>query len=353
MSPKLTIGNKPREEPKRQEMNSLRILQKAANLNSSVATPQAREAQKILKSLQVYTPKNSPNSYNITIRNPVTGYRGSIMYGGGKSPGVVSFQNLETGFDRPQELGKAPLTKIQKLGTQATINQLINEIPTARGNQSERPATYRFEAIKDEKDYDKLYRSSKFGNPGSQRANLYRRMTKGAFSAYENKVGDFKGYGERIDETRWQPRGPGGKFGKYVNFDTTDVVKRIGKFAQEKANQFAGLARLATKAKGLQLATMLIQADMENYKLNPGTLDQFLAAGELPDGTPYKPRQDYPRPPKGPTKAKRSPLVIKAPPKKNTAVLAKLKGKTGSLINGVFYPHNWSFQQRMRYEARK
>ena len=39
-------------------------------------------------------------------------------------------------------------------------------------------------------------------------------------------------------------------------------------------------------------------------------------------------------------------------PGKNKAVLAKRKGKTGSLINGVFFPHQWSLQQRSRYAAR-
>jgi len=82
---------------------------------------------------------------------------------------------------------------------------------------------------------------------------------------------------------------------------------------------------------------LMIANDIMNRGVADGTLE----------GKPV-PEQQGP-----PVSAPRSTPVIKAPAKKNKAVLAKKGGKTGSLVNSLFIAHPWSSQQRMRYEARK
>ncbi len=90
---------------------------------------------------------------------------------------------------------------------------------------------------------------------------------------------------------------------------------------------------------------LLIANDIMNRGVNPGTLE-----GRSP--AEMGPQQQGPPVPE--TKAKTKP-VVKAPskkPAKNKAVLAKKNGKTGSMVNGVFFAHSWSAEQRMRYAAR-
>ena len=56
-------------------------------------------------------------------------------------------------------------------------------------------------------------------------------------------------------------------------------------------------------------------------------------------------------PPKKPLPVEKKP--IKAPPKKDSTVLAKKGGKEGVIRNGVFYPTGWSPAQRNRYQIER
>jgi hypothetical protein len=79
------------------------------------------------------------------------------------------------------------------------------------------------------------------GKPNA-RAKAYNKFTKGAFKSFTTKDDFQVGYGNRISEDTWQPRTQGGKYGKYVKFDPTDVVKRLGKYAAGKALGYVPVA---------------------------------------------------------------------------------------------------------------
>lgn len=185
-------------------------------------TRDAIEANRILESLRINQPKNINGS--ISIRNPVTNIQGNMIP---TSQGrEVSFTSNGS-FERPS----VPNTKLQTLGSKATVNQLINELPTTRDKATGVDNRYRFTPLDDEKD---LQRALKTGKRTNSRNTAYRRNTNGAFNAHVNQDGEMVGHGTRKGETTWQPRAAGGKFGKHVQFDPTDPVRRLGQFAIEK-----------------------------------------------------------------------------------------------------------------------
>tara|TARA_R100000655_G_scaffold43878_2_gene80439 strand:- start:229 stop:1038 length:810 start_codon:yes stop_codon:yes gene_type:complete len=105
------------------------------------------------------------------------------------------------------------------------------------------------------------------------------------------------------------------------------------------------VARALTSGNPYSATGLAIAHDIMNRGVNPGTLEGRTPA-EM--GT----QQQGPPAPKAKTKSK---PAFKAPtkkPAKNTAVLSKKGGKTGSLVNGLFIAHPWSAEQRMRYAAR-
>ena len=173
-------------------------------------------------------------------------------------------------------------------------------------------------------------------------------MTNGAFAGFPDKFGDHVGYGERITQDTWQPRDAKRRYAKYVKFDTHQPVRRLGAISMERVASGVALARAAQTGNAYLFAAELIKQDvLQSSALAHGSLEAaynqgLITAAELPKHGPPAPTQ--------PTKAK-SKKVIKAPPKKNYAVLAKQKGKTGSVINGAFFAHPWSLQQSARYSA--
>ena len=80
----------------------------------------------------------------------------------------------------------------------------------------------------------------------------------------------------------------------------------------------------------------------ENVKPGPPKKEERAVKGPTqkptPKPTPKKPVDKTP---------------IKAPPKKDSTVLAKKGGKEGVLRNGVFYPTGWSPAQRNRYQIQQ
>jgi len=183
-------------------------------------TPDAREALRILDSLQRNTPREHPKGGLYSI-NKVTGIATRLKPG--DKGNALSFNNTTTGYNRPTKLS----SKIMQLGIRATVNQMVDEIPTARGDKR-LDSRYTFEPLDDDP-IDTRFKNEP-GKPNA-RAKAYDRFTKGAFKAYPDKDGFEAGYGNRISEDTWQPRAKGGKYAKYVKFDTTDVVKRLGKAA--------------------------------------------------------------------------------------------------------------------------
>jgi hypothetical protein len=188
-------------------------------------TPNAQEARKILKSLQIYQPVKVPSG-SLLIRNRVTNLQGSMVpTSQGNS---VQFTSNDS-YDRPAK----PNTRIQQLGKNATVNQLINELPTIRDKSKGIDNRATFNPIKDDRDFE---REARTGKPSNSRNSLYRRNTNGAFNAHPRKGmdGDYKGHVTRKGDTTWQPRAAGGKFGKHVQFNPTDVVRELGKVAIER-----------------------------------------------------------------------------------------------------------------------
>jgi|TARA_Y100000289_G_scaffold66197_1_gene81960 hypothetical protein len=90
------------------------------------------------------------------------------------------------------------------------------------------------------------------------------------------------------------------------------------------------------------LAAEIIANDIANRSVADGTLK----------GKPVPQKKGPPAPKAKKSKAKSAFKPPSKSPAKNKAVLAKKKGKTGSKINDVFYPHAWSAKQRLRYAAR-
>lgn len=190
---------------------------------SQMPTPDAVEANKILQSLRINQPIKFPSG-SLVIRNPVTNIEGSMAP---KPLGNYVAFTSNNSYERPN----TPNSKIQQLGQNATVNQLVNELPTSRNKTTGVDNRYFFDPIDDEKDWDKARRT---GKPENARNSKYKRSTKGAFNAHPDKDGDWRGHGTRKGETTWQPRNAGGKFGKHVQFDPTDPVKRLGEFAINK-----------------------------------------------------------------------------------------------------------------------
>lgn len=200
-----------------------RLLMSLMRDPAQQSTADAKQAQRILRSLQIHQPKQL-RSGSTVINNPVTKVQGSMHpTEQGKD---VSFKANDK-YTRP----KVRNTKIQTMGTEATVNQLINELPTSRNKTTGVDNRYTFSPVQDMKDLDKQFRT---GKPSNQRNSAYKRQTKGAFQAHQNKDYEWVGHGTRKGETTWQPRAAGGKFGKHVQFDPTDVVRKLGKVAIEK-----------------------------------------------------------------------------------------------------------------------
>lgn len=182
----------------------------------------AKEALKILESLQQNT-STTDNSGRTSLKNPVTKTEvGMTNYGSGRGGGNNIDFSRNDGFARPAK----PNTPLQQLGVQATINQLLSEIPI-KGTGDSR---YEAQPISDSKDFAKSLDGYKGEN---QRAKAYRRMTKGAFTLPPDNA---MMRGNRLGESKWQPRGEKSRYAKAVNYDLTEVLKRLGiKGAQRKA----------------------------------------------------------------------------------------------------------------------
>ena len=138
------------------------LLQKLGS-PTPMPTPEARQALKILQSLRDFQPQQLSGK-GVGIKNPVTRTLGSITpdYTGNQ----VSFQDLDTKFARTKG------SKMDNLGKQATINQLLNTIPTrAERKAANSPyidSRYTFAPLRDSKDMRKEART---GKPTNQRAS--------------------------------------------------------------------------------------------------------------------------------------------------------------------------------------
>jgi len=317
----------------KQEINkdSLRaVLARMALNNPNVSTAQAKEAQRILKSIKDTKPilgQGSVRFDNHELDTSVKLQRGD----GPKSPAEISF-TTETGYERPDK----PNTKARQLGIRAAVNQGVDQLPTARDG-TKRNAYYEFEPIEDMKDF----RNRRVGQTDNQRAKMYRRFSNGAMNAVlEPSTGSMVGRGERISDDTFQPRGEKGRLQKHVKWNLGEPVKRLDKIARQVTQPLRIIANAANRANPYLLSADLIQQDIKNSSVADGT---------LANRTPAEMGVMGPPAPKPKSKSK---LAIKAPPKKNTAVLAKKGGKTGSSINGLFIAHPWSAEQRNRYAAR-
>lgn len=196
--------------------------------DSILPTPEAAQARGVLSSLQQNQPIQT--QYGTGVYNPVTKTFGNLKP---TDKGLEVSFTTKGGLQRP----KGPTSRVQQLGVKATVNQIVDQIPAARNNPDNLDTRYTFNAVQDVKD---LQRDALRGKPlgsGNQRATAYERMTKGAFKAYPKNTGgtlpEWIGYGDRIDQTRWQPRDPKGRYGKYVTFDPTEPVKQLGKIAAQ------------------------------------------------------------------------------------------------------------------------
>jgi len=108
--------------------------------------------------------------------------------------------------------------------------------------------------------------------------------------------------------------------------------------AIQTTSQALSIGQAARSGNPMTATGLMIAHDI----MNRGVADGTLAGKPTPE-------QQGPSVPK--SKAKRK-SVVKAPPAKNKAVLAKKGGKTGSIVNGLFIEHPFSAEQRMRYAAR-
>lgn len=221
------------------EENSLSIQQRAELLKrlgsaSPEQTPDAKEALRILNSLQKNQPQTTRDG-RIGIKNPTTRIAAGLI------PRADGNEIMFKDLDRQYKRNPVPAKGVKLLGIRATINQLIDQIPTARNappGQSKTASMYNFAPIQD---VDDFRRDIRRGTDVKGRANLnqralaYKRFTKGAFEAFPDKAGEYVGYGERIDQTTFQPRDAKRRFSKYVNFDPTDVVRQLGEHAGRRA----------------------------------------------------------------------------------------------------------------------
>ncbi len=102
-------------------------------------------------------------------------------------------------------------------------------------------------------------------------------------------------------------------------------------------------ARAAAVAGGLYTASQILRS---SGKPGAAKMSRLGIGGNAPVTRPKtKPT------PKKPLPVEKEP--IKAPPKKDSTVLAKKGGKEGVLRNGVFYPTGWSPAQRNRYQIQR
>ena len=197
-----------------------------------VAKPGSARAKEILQSLQTYQPKVTRSGY-VAVTNPVTGIRASMAPFEPGGPQEFGFES-RTGLTKP---GAGVNSKTDILGIRATVNQLLDEIPTARkdniprlgiGPNRDRSGYYYFEPIRE---------TSEWGTNRNQRASTYKRFTRGAFNAQPTSEG-WKGYGERISQDTWQPRDPKtGRVQKYVKFDPVKTDNILGRLAQQAAEK--------------------------------------------------------------------------------------------------------------------
>lgn len=322
--------------------DSLRaVLARMAINNPVSSTTEAMEAQRILQSIKdVDINKGFPqrelrtvysNRYldtDVTLEK-IKNSRGHL------GPHSISF-TTESGYDRPRR----PYSRAEQLGIRASINQAIDSLPTARDG-TKRNAYYEFEAIEDIKDFA----NRKPGKTENQRSKMYRRFSKGAMDpVVDPKSGSMIGRGERISDDTWQPRGKKGRVKKHVKWNLAEPVDRLNTIAQQVTRPLQRIANVANRANPYLLAVDLIKEDVEKSRVADGTLKgRTPAEMGLTIGPPA---------PKSKSKAKSKP-VVKAPAKKGSPVLAKKGGQTGTLINGLFIRHPWSFEQQMRYAARK
>ena len=212
-------------------------------------------------------------------------------------------------------------------------------MPTARDGTG-RSAYYEATPMSDSKDFRKQQRT---GSTDNQRAKYYRKLSKGAMNAVINRQGNLQIQGERISDDTFQPRGEKGRLQKHVKWDLANPVKRLNSIAQQVTQPLRVVANIANRANPYVLASELIAEDIRTSSFADGTLKGRTASEMGFQGPPAPKSKLQPAPTK---------LSIQAPPPKDQAVLAKKGGATGSIINGLFIPHDWSFQQRMRYSAR-
>tara|TARA_R100001460_G_scaffold77273_1_gene118242 strand:- start:820 stop:1794 length:975 start_codon:yes stop_codon:yes gene_type:complete len=319
----------------KQEINkdTLRaVLARMALNNPKLPTKEAAEARRILQSIKDTKALKSP--YGADYYNTVLDTRVELSRTKPHGTTDIAFKT-DGGYDRPD----VPNTRVRRLGIAAQLNRAIDDLPTARDGTG-RSAYYEAIPMTDQKDYKKM---SKSRSKDNQRAKLYRRMSKGAMDAVPDRFGNLSIQGERISDDTFQPRGEKGRVKKHVKWNLAEPVKRldkIGRQLQPMNNALSIVSNIANRANPYLLAADLIQQDIRNSTVADGTLEGRSA---------YELGFQGPPDPKPKTKSK---PVIKAPPKKNTAVLAKKGGKTGSSINGLFIAHPWSAEQRNRYAAR-
>lgn len=180
-----------------------------SNSPLQIPTADAKQALRILKSLETNTSKTRGSTKSIN--NPVTNT--TVTMDRGPKGSEVSFKTAN-GYNRPNK----PNTSTQRQGIQATVNQMLSEIPIKGGDGDSRYTAW---PLDDEGDLRRRGRRTH----ENQRAKAYRRMTKGAFALAPGATDIM---GNRIGESRWQPRGEKGRYSKAVNFDLTDVVKQLG-----------------------------------------------------------------------------------------------------------------------------
>lgn len=207
--------------------------------------PNSQRARQILDSLRKFQPKT--NRSGTYVRNPVTGITATATRYDPRFNSVV-FDSTKTGFRRP----KTPNSALDQLGIRATINQVINELPTReQAKQTGITNQYEFEPLKDARDK----------REGNQRASAYKRATRGAFDAQPRKDGAWRGVGSRIDQDTWQPRNAKGQFGKYVKFNPVTQDNILPRIAKEAGRMTAkrALGSINPVAQGLMTADDLIE----------------------------------------------------------------------------------------------
>lgn len=216
----------------------------------------AKEALRILNSLQQHKP--STGEWGSLTNNPVTGVQGSV-----NSRGGVNFQ-VDGSYRNPSRAHSS----LRRLGINATVNQLINEITPLdeiAPGRSRSASNYSFEPLEDGGDMDASAR--KRFQPTNRRASLYKRVSGGAFQAHPRQDGSFAGGGIRRGETTWQPRGPGGKYSKNVQHDPKTPVRKLGERAKERETgplyrvpeRLAGVAGAALRLNKLMIANDLVK----------------------------------------------------------------------------------------------